>query len=364
MERLNHNPLSTIFAPADFERQATETFNHGVMSYLSGGAKDEITLAENVEAFRRARVRPRILAGVDGLDLSTTLLGTKVSMPIGFSPAGANGFFHPDAELAVARAARKHNVLHAISTVSSKPLEEIAEIGAPRWFQLYLHKDRGISRALLDRATAAGYKALVVTADMPVIGRRERELRVGFVFDGHFDGNFRSMGDAEQLLDGISNAGLTWKDLEWLKTQTDLPIVLKGVMRGDDADLAVKAGASAILVSNHGARLLDRTPATLDVLGEIAEAVGHRAEVYLDGGVRRGLDAVIAIAKGARAVFLGRPFLSALAVAGEAGVSHLLTLLRDELFEAMSLVGVRTPADIGPDVLASPHSRNHGAHVR
>jgi 4-hydroxymandelate oxidase len=348
-----HDALRSVFSPADFEIQAARRLDCGVMSYLSGGATDEITLAENVEAFRRVRVRPRILAGVGEVDPRTTLLGRPVSMPLGLSPAGANGFFHPEAEVAVARAARRAGVMHALSTVSTRSLEEVAEVGAPRWFQLYLHRDRGVSRALLERAVAAGYGALVVTADMPVIGRRERELRVGFVFSGHYGGNLSALGDAESLLDGIANAGLTWQDLDWLRSQTDLPIVLKGVMCGADAALAVEHGASAVLVSNHGARLLDRTPATLDVLGEVARAVGGRAEVYLDGGVRRGLDAAIAIALGARAVFVGRPFLSALALAGDAGVSHLLGLFRDELVEAMALLGARTPADIGPALIAS-----------
>jgi 4-hydroxymandelate oxidase len=354
MEASNHRALASIFAAADFERLAQRTFDPGVMSYLSGGATDELTLADNVEAFRRVRVRPRILAGVEQVSLATTLLGQQVAMPIGLSPAGANGYFHPEAEVAVARAARQAGVLHALSTVATRSLEEVAAVGAPRWFQLYLHRDRGISRALIDRASEAGYTALVVTADMPVVGRRERELRVGFIFTGNFSGNFAALGDPERLLDGISNAGLTWKDLEWLRSQTDLPIVLKGVMRGDDAALAVQHGAAAVLVSNHGARLLDRTSATLDVLPEVVAAVAGRAEVYIDGGVRRGLDAVIAIAMGARAVFLGRPFLSALAIAGEAGVSHLLALLRDELAEVMALLGVRSPAAIGRDVLAPP----------
>jgi 4-hydroxymandelate oxidase len=352
MDLPNHPSLRSIFAAADFERQAAQCIDPGVMSYLSGGATDEITLGENVEAFRRVRVRPRIFAGVGRVELGTSLLGLPVTMPIGFSPAGANGFFHPEAEVAVARAARHAGVMHALSTVSTRSLEEVAAIGAPRWFQLYLHRDRGISRALIDRAVAAGYSALVVTADMPVVGRRERELRVGFVFTGHYDGNFRALGNADELLDGISNSGLTWNDLDWLKTQTDLPIVLKGVLRGDDAALAVEHGVAAVLVSNHGARLLDRTPATLEVLSEVVRAVDHRAEVYLDGGVRRGLDAIIAIALGARAVFVGRPFLSALALAGEAGVGHLLGLLRDEMTEAMALLGVRSLAEIGPDVIA------------
>ncbi len=356
MTMLTHDPLRSIFAAADFERQAAETVDPGVMTYLSGGAQDELTLADNLAAFRRVRVRPRILAGVEGVTLATTLLGLPVAMPIGFSPAGANGFFHPDAEIAVARAARRGGVLHALSTVSTFSLEEVAEVGAQRWFQLYLHRDRGVSRALIDRAVSAGYSALVVTADMPVIGRRERELRVGFVFSGHYDGNLKDLGDASALLDGIANAGLTWSDLDWLATQTSLPIVLKGVLRGDDAARAVEHGVAALLVSNHGARLLDRTPATLDVLSEVVRAVDGRAEVYLDGGVRRGLDAIIAIALGARAVFMGRPFLSALAVAGEDGVAHLLALLRDEMTEAMALLGVRSPDEIGPDLIAAARS--------
>lgn len=352
MEAVVPSALRSIFAPADFERQAAATLDHGVMSYLAGGAQDEITLAENLEAFRRVRVRPRILAGVGQVDPATTLLGQPVAMPIGFSPAGANGFFHPEAEVAVARAAKRAQVIHALSTVSTRSMEEVAEVGAPRWFQLYLHKDRGVSRALLERAEAAGYTALVVTADMPVIGRRERELRVGFVFHGHYGGNFERLGNPELLLDGISNASLTWADLEWLRSQTRLPIVVKGVVRGDDAALAVAHGASAVLVSNHGARLLDRTIATLDALDDVVEHVDGRAEIYLDGGVRRGLDAAIALAKGARAVFVGRPFLSALAVAGEAGVSYLLTLLHGELLEVMALLGARTPSAITRDMLA------------
>jgi 4-hydroxymandelate oxidase len=356
------DPLRSIFAAADFERAAARSVDPGVMTYLSGGAQDELTLAENVEAFQRVRVRPRILAGVGRVELGTTLLGLPVSMPIGLSPAGANGFFHPEAEVAVARAARRAGVLHALSTVSTRSLEEVAEVGAPRWFQVYLHRDRGITRALIDRAVAAGYRALVVTADMPVMGRRERELRVGFVFSGHYDGNLRELGDPSELLDGIANAGLTWSDLDWLAAQSKLPIVLKGVLRGDDASRAIEHGAAALLVSNHGARLLDRTTATLHALTDVVRAVRGRAEVYLDGGVRRGLDAVIAIALGARAVFVGRPFLSALALAGEAGVSHLLALLQGELAEAMALCGVRSPDEIGADLIETTMA--HGATIR
>jgi isopentenyl diphosphate isomerase/L-lactate dehydrogenase-like FMN-dependent dehydrogenase len=343
----------TIFKLADFEALARESLSPEAYAYYAGGAGDEITLKENIEAFRRYRLRPRVLIDVERVDASTKILGTSVAMPVGLAPTALNGLAHPEGEVATARAAARANVLMCLSTMSSHSLEDVAAVAkGPMWFQLYVHKDRGISKWMLERAAAGGYGAIVLTADLPYPGNRERELRHPIESVGPEElGNFTGIaevhaGDFMELLEGVINASVTWGDLEWIQSVSGLPLIVKGLVTGEDASRAVEQGAAGVVVSNHGGRQLDRSIATIDALEEVVQAVAGRAEVYVDGGVRRGVDVVTALALGAHAVFIGRPYLFALAADGEDGVVRALELLRWEIENAMGLLGATTVAGI------------------
>jgi 4-hydroxymandelate oxidase len=288
-----------------------------------------------------------VLNDVSTIDTSTTLLGADCSMPLGLAPAALQGLAHPDGELAAARAAARCEVVYCLSTLSSRSIEDVAAAtGGKRWFQLYIHKDRGVSRDLVQRAEAAGYTAIVLTVDLPITGYRERELASGFSVPATSYGNLATPpiadGDLISTISFLNDQSLTWKDVEWLRGLTQLPIVIKGILRDDNAKLAAENGAAAIIVSNHGGRQLDRSLASIDALEEVVDAVDGAAEVYVDGGVRRGIDIVIALALGARAAFIARPYLYALAAGGEDAVVEALNLLRAELIVAMALLG--TPA--------------------
>lgn len=319
-----------------------------VRNYLLAAAGDEETAAGNVDAFRRRRLRPRVLADLDGLSTASSVLGTSVSMPIGISPTAEHGLFHPDGEVGMARAAAEAGVPFCVSTASSRPLEEIVAAGrAPLWFQLYAGPDRSSTESLVRRAVEAGCSAIVLTADVAIVGYRDREFasRRRYPASPYYDGHWG------HLVPGfdVTRTGFrsTWSDLHWLLEACDgCPLVLKGVLTAQDAALAVDHGVSAIWVSNHGGRQLDRTPATLDVLEEIVDAVG-RTEVYLDGGIRRGIDAATALALGARCVFVGRPAVLGLAADGQAGVAAVLAMLRRELFISLALLGAPTPEQLG-----------------
>lgn len=340
-----------VHALADFEALAQAALPPQAFAYYSGGAWDEVTLAENVAAFRRRVLQPRILVDVARLDTSTTMLGERVSMPVGFAPAALQGLAHGEGEVIPARVAGRAGLIYTLSTFSSRSIEMVAAVGrGTRWFQLYVQEDRRIAESLVRRAVAAGYRAIVLTADLPRPGIRDRERRLPLADPGPL-GNVPE-GAGEEFIDfigGSMDASLTWADLAWLRSLSELPLVVKGVLSPEDARLAVEHGAAAIVVSNHGGRQLDRAPATIDALEAVVAAVDGRAEVYLDGGVRRGTDVVTALALGARAVFVGRPFLYALAAAGEAGVVRAVELLRDELGTAMALLGCPTVADITRD---------------
>jgi 4-hydroxymandelate oxidase len=336
----------------DFEALARERMPAGAFAYYAGGAGDEHTLRDNEAAFVRRRLRPRVLVDVSRIDMGTTLLGERVAMPAGVAPTAQHRLAHPDSEAATARAAASAGVMFCASTSASHSLEAIAAAAGPlRWFQLYTQDDTGPrTEALLRRAEAAGYRAIVLTVDLAVSGLRERELREGFDIGSLRFGNFPppAATSSEDAANGLRNeaSSFGWDDLAWLRAQTRLPIVLKGILTGEDARLAVEHGAAAVWVSNHGARQLDRSPASIDVLEEIVDAVAGRAEVYLDGGVRRGVDVVTALALGARAVFLGRPILYALATDGEAGVTRALAMMETELHDAMALLGTPSLAGI------------------
>ena len=315
---------------------------------MAGGAGDEITAADNVAAFARYRLRPRVMVDVSEVDTGTRLLGEPAALPVGLAPCGWQRFLHPEAELATARAAGAGNAPLCVSTASTCTLEEVAAAyhdagGAVAWFQLYVNKNRALVEHLVRRAASAGYRAIVVTADLPVTGYRERELRhVLELGDGYEPANFRAFTPHRsplELMEGFTDPSLTWSDLAWIRETSGLPVVVKGLLTAEDAHLAVEHGAAGVVVSNHGGRQLDRSPAAVDVLEEIVNAVKGRAEVYLDGGVRRGTDVLIALGLGARAVFVGRPYLWGLAAGGERGVGRVLTILNTEISNALALAG-------------------------
>ncbi len=331
----------------EYEPLARATLPPHVYDFVAGGAEDERTLARNRAAFARLLLRPRVLTGITQPSLATTVLGQPVAMPVLLAPTGEHCLVHPEGEAATARAAGAAGTVLIVSTASSLPLEAVAAASAlpGLWFQLYALQNRDVTAALVRRAAAAGYRALVLTVDTPVLGRREREIRSGYaVRRALHRGNFP---DGRVPL----HATLTWDDLDWLRSLTPLPLVVKGVMRGDDAARAVAHGAAAVIVSNHGGRQLDGTPATIEVLEEVVQAVADRAEVYLDGGVRRGTDVLKALALGARAVCIGRPYLWGLAVAGQAGVERVLALLREELVTTMHLAGCADAQKVSRDLV-------------
>ncbi|HUF33087.1 MAG TPA: alpha-hydroxy acid oxidase [Acidimicrobiales bacterium] len=342
--------LPGVVGLGDLEALAEAVLEPQAFAYYAGGAGDEVTLRDNVDAWSRHRLRPRVLVDVARIDPATTLLGQAVSMPVGIAPTALHGLASPEAEVATARAAARAGVVLCASSLATRPVEDLEPAGGLRWFQLYEHRDRAITLDLIARAEASGCTALVVTVDLPVFGQREREIRSGFtqpLATGY--GNFASYavaGDVETVTDGLHSSQLTWDDLEWLRRATSLPMVLKGILTGEDAAISCELGVDAVWVSNHGGRQLDHTPAGIDVLEEIVSAVAGRAEVYLDGGVRRGTDVLTALALGARAVFAGRPWLYALALGGEDGVVSALEILRTELVIAMALLGTPTVADV------------------
>ena len=352
--------LARIVRLADFEPLARATLDPAAFDYIAGGSWDEATLADNEAAWTRRRFRPRVLVDVSEVDASTTMLGSPSTMPVAIAPMATHGLAHPDAEMATASAAAAVGVPFTLSTMASRSIEEVAAAvpRAIRWFQLYVQREPSRSRSLVERAAAAGYSALIVTVDLPVLGYRDRDRRSGF--EQSTLGNFvdrvpthRSIGPQDDELADAETAPptLTWADLATIRSWSPLPIVLKGILTVEDARLAVEHGVDGIVVSNHGARQLDRVQATADVLPEIAAAVAGRVELWVDGGVRRGLDIAVALALGARGVLLGRPALWALAVGGQAGVEHGLRLLREEFELTLALLGAPTPADIRPDHL-------------
>lgn len=344
-----------VHALADFEPLAQASLSPEAYAYYAGGSWDEQTLHENEAAFARRVLRPRVLVDVSSVDPSTTMLGAKVSLPIGFAPVALGGLAHGEGEVVPARVAGREGLIYGLSTLSNRSIETVASVGrGTRWFQLYVQRDRGRTAALVGRAVEAGYAAIVLTVDLPPPGYRIRELRrpvpdVGPL--GNVLENGQRGGPLESVLLDL-DASLTWTDLAWLRSLSSLPLVVKGILRPDDARLAIEHGAAGVVVSNHGGRQLDRAAATIDALEPVVDAVEGRAEVYLDGGVRRGTDVITALALGARAVFVGRPILYAMAVAGEAGVARAVEILRAETTTAMALLGCPTVADVTRDRVA------------
>jgi isopentenyl diphosphate isomerase/L-lactate dehydrogenase-like FMN-dependent dehydrogenase len=323
----------------DFETLARERLDENAWEYFRGGAGDESTLRDNLAAFARWRLRPRVLVDVTAVDTGTTVLGTPVAAPILVAPVALQKLAHRDGEAATARAAAAAGTIMVLSTSATLRPGAVAAAapGAPRWFQVYVLRDRGVTHALIDEACAHGYSALVLTVDVPTLGRRESAVRVGF----HIPDEFEIAGD---IFAGI-DPSVSWRDLEWLAGH-GLPVVLKGVLTSEDARIAVEHGAAAVVVSNHGGRQMDGVAASIDALPQVVEAVDGRAEVLLDSGVRRGADVLRALALGARAVLVGRPIVYALAVGGEEGVAHVLRLLRDEVELGLQLLGCTSPAAV------------------
>jgi isopentenyl diphosphate isomerase/L-lactate dehydrogenase-like FMN-dependent dehydrogenase len=325
---------------ADYVEAAREKVDPKVWCYFEGGAGDEVTLRANVAAWERWQLRPRMLVDVSGVTTATTLLGTDVSSPLGIAPFAMQRLLDPDGEVATARAAAGAGVLFTSSTLTTSSHAEIATAGpGPRWFQLYVLKDRQRTLEHMAEAMEAGYSAVVLTVDLPYLGRRERDLRLGFENPPPgLDLPYATLVDTDPAL--------SWRDLDWIRSEVPLPLVLKGILTREDAMLAVEHGADAVWVSNHGGRQLDGVPAGLEALPEVVEAVADRCEVYVDGGIRRGTDVLKALALGARAAFAGRAFACALAVDGEAGVTDALALLRDEIELGLGLLGCTSPEEV------------------
>jgi isopentenyl diphosphate isomerase/L-lactate dehydrogenase-like FMN-dependent dehydrogenase len=336
----------------DYEREAERVLDPGAFGYFAGGAGDELTLRDNLEAFSRWQFRPRVLMDVGEVTTATTVLGREVSMPLLVAPTAFQRLAHPDGEVATARAAAEVGTVMCQSTLSSVTPAELAAAapGARLWFQLYWSRDRGFTANLLASVVEAGYGAVVFTVDFPAAGRRERDLRAAFTLPEdlvtlNIPGSLRRR-DFHSALGEIVDRTLTWRDLEWLREACPLPVLLKGILTAEDGLLAAEHGAAGVIVSNHGGRQLDGVAAAMDALPEVVEAVRDDVEVLLDGGVRRGADVLKALALGARAVLVGRPPVWGLAVGGEQGVREVLELLRAEIALGLTQLGCRSPAEV------------------
>lgn len=346
------------------EALARERLDQGAFDYIAGAAEDELTHRRNRLDYERIMLRPRYLVDVSHIDTSTTVLGTPLSLPVMLAPASGQKLCCPEGEVATARAAMSANTIMVLSTLSTVAMEEVAAASpSPKWFQLYVYKDREVTRNLVQRAEAAGYQALCLTVDVPVMGNRERDRRNAFTFPKEFPlANFTSM-ELKDMTIGVVGSGLgayiaskwdpalTWRDFDWFRSITKLPIVIKGVLTAEDARLAVEHGAAAVIVSNHGGRQLDAAVSSITALPEVVEAVAGRIDVLVDGGIRRGTDVLKALALGARAVLIGRPYMFALAIAGEEGVRQALGALHRELVTAMALTGRPTIESIDPTLV-------------
>jgi L-lactate dehydrogenase (cytochrome) len=377
--------LSRAASVADLRHIARRRLPRGVFDYIDGGAEDERTMVANSASFARTTFRPRVLRDVGTVDPSTTVLGAALAFPLVLAPTGFTRIADPQGELAVARAAERAGLPYTLSTLATRSIEEVRAVSSGRlWFQVYVWRDRGLVKEMVARADAAGYEALVLTVDTAVLGRRERDVRRGFslppkvglgtLVDGAVHPGWtwdfvrsepirfanvagQDVGDgssAVSLADYINtqfDPGLSWRDVEWLRSIWDGPLVLKGIQTVADAQLAADAGIEAIALSNHGGRQLDTAPAAFDLVAPVADAVGDRLEIICDGGVRRGSDVVKAVAAGATACMAGRAYLYGLGAAGERGVDHVLSGLDGDVRRTMALVGAATVADLTPDLI-------------
>lgn len=320
----------------DYEHAARAVFEPTAWEYVHSGAADEHTLRRNREAFAQIRLDPRVLNDVERIDVGTTVLGRTLPHPILLAPVAAHSLAHPDAEVGTARGAKACGAGMVLSSYTSRTMEEVAASGVePLWFQLYM-QERGATRELVQRAVDAGCTAICITVDTPTLGPRDRLTRSGFVFPAGLPYRTREPGDNQ----------CTWADVEWVRKAVNVPVVLKGILNPDDARLAHENGAAAIVVSNHGGRNLDTVPASIEALPRIADRVGGKLPVLFDGGIRRGTDVLKALALGASAVMIGRPYVYGLAVAGADGVARVVEILRKELEQAMALCGVASVAAV------------------
>jgi L-lactate dehydrogenase (cytochrome) len=366
----------------DLRRLARRSVPRGVFDYVDGGAEDEVTLRRNVAAFHRVEFRPKVLNDVGAIDTSCRLLGRTLPLPLVMGATGFTRILSPDGELAVARAAARKGLPYTLSTLATRSIEEVGVASdGPKWFQVYVWRDRGLVRDMLERAARAGYEAIVITVDTPVLGRRERDVRHGFalppklgpgtLIDGalHPGWTWRflrsepitfanvagqagaEVTDAVNLAEYINSQfdpSLSWRDLEWFRSAWTKSIVVKGVQSVDDAVRCADLGADAVAVSNHGGRQLDGAPVPLELVAPVAAAVGERVQVICDGGIRRGSDIVKAVALGAAAGMIGRAYLYGLGAAGERGVDHVLDHLAEGMRRTMALIGCPTVSDLSP----------------
>jgi 4-hydroxymandelate oxidase len=350
----------------ELEQRARQKLTPGAFAFAAGGADDEITLADNIAAWRRLRLAPRMLRDVTAIDTSVRVLGARIAAPLMVAPTGRHRLFHPDGERATARGAAAAGVPYVMATTSTVTIEDVAmerraaseRLLSPQWFQLYLPHDRSVTEGLVDRVAAAGFGAVVLTVDQPVYGASPRAARAPL----EAGPDIRAVNLPGQPVAahgyGAAHSGTvtfpaTFDDLAWLVRRAPVPVLVKGILRADDAQRCVELGARGIIVSNHGGRHLDAAIATADALPEIAAAVGSKAEVYVDGGIRRGTDIVKALALGARAVLIGRPAVWGLAIAGADGVRDVLEHLRGELTRTMALCGVAKLEEVTRDLVVS-----------
>ncbi len=347
---------------SDFEAAARERISHIAYEYITGGASDEVTVRWNREAFEKIRLRPRILVDVSAIDTTINLFGTELPFPILLAPTAYHRLVHPDGELATARGASQAGATFVVSTMATTSIEDVAaETSQPLWFQVYVQPDRSFTRDLVQRVEAAGIKALCVTVDTPVIGTRNRELRSRFALPPELErpnlSGLTYTSDTThrpregEIYSSLFDPKFTWRDIEWLCSFARVPVLLKGVLNPDDAEIALDSGAAGMIVSNHGGRNLDTVPATIEALPEVVERVQGRMPVLLDGGIRRGTDVLKAIALGATAVLIGRPYLYGLGAAGADGVARVINILRNEFAMAMALCGKTSIAEINSSVL-------------
>ncbi len=388
--RLELDPVARRLARAadveDLRRIARRRLPGGVFDYIDGAAEDERTKHRNQEGFARLEFRPRVLRDVSHVDPSTTILGQPLAFPLILAPTGFSRIADSDGELAVARAAGRVGIPYSLSTLSTRSIEEVAAVNPGRkWFQVYVWKDRGLVKEMLDRAAASGYEAILITVDTAVLGRRERDVRRGFslppkigwetIVDGMrhpaWTWDFlrsepiafanvvgREVGDGSdpvslsEYINSQFDQSLSWADIEWFQSMWNGPVVIKGVQTVEDAVIAADVGADAIALSNHGGRQLDDAPVPIELVGPVADAVGDRIEIICDGGVRRGSDIVKALALGATACMAGRAYLYGLGAAGERGVDHVLDFLQTGVTRTMALCGVRTIDELSPALIS------------
>lgn len=357
--------MNRILDIKGFEEYALKALPENITAFFSSGAGDEITLGENASAFDRIKLLPRVLKNVEKCSLSTTILDQVIDFPLLIAPMAFQRLAHPDGEIATAKAAQEHNVIMVLSTCSTCSFEEIqANTNISPWFQLYIYKDRIITQNLIQLAEFFGYKGIVLTVDAPLYGKRNKELHHPIILSPNFEiKNLQNAGlnlkdiSSSQLtghLASLLDPAITWNDIAWLRSITSLPIILKGVINPKDIQIAIEHNIDAVIISNHGGRQLDTTLSSVDALKLARDAVDEKMEIILDGGVRKGIDILKALAFGAKAVMVGRPILWGLATGGEECVKRVLNILKSELDMAMALCGYASIAEINEEVLFSP----------